>query len=192
VDYTTINIHLGDGNRGMRRKHALERLASEAGYEWGGNPSVGRWLCALADEKLKEEAVYYVQLVEGTNAQTGHLAERIRVLDGPAKGVHELTHGWYVSDADEPVIEEQVREFLKKHSVDYPDDIPLIPGDYSISTPEWNAEYYGWNQPLEDSYPLWMQPRWWQFHNHIDDLDESMYLADWKRQNSRRSSASSG
>lgn len=48
-------IHLGTGAQGAKRRKALESLAKEAGYTWGGKPSVGRWLVALADEKTKLE-----------------------------------------------------------------------------------------------------------------------------------------
>jgi DNA invertase Pin-like site-specific DNA recombinase len=71
MDYTTINIHLGDDNQGARRKRALERLAAEAGYEWGGNPSVGRWLVGLADQKLEEDAVNIRELVERAIEEAG-------------------------------------------------------------------------------------------------------------------------
>lgn len=46
-------IHLGKGQEGQRRKEALESLAVEAGHFWGGQPSIGRWLVALADERLR-------------------------------------------------------------------------------------------------------------------------------------------
>lgn len=48
--YQTINIHLGKGEEGMRRLQALRRLAAEAGYVWNSEPSIGRWLSAVADE----------------------------------------------------------------------------------------------------------------------------------------------
>jgi len=45
-------IHLGQGAEGQRRKEALEKIAALAGYTWGGKPSIGRWLVALADKEL--------------------------------------------------------------------------------------------------------------------------------------------
>lgn len=48
-------IHLGTGMQGAKRRKALESLAKEAGYTWGGKPSIGRWLVALAEEKTKLE-----------------------------------------------------------------------------------------------------------------------------------------
>ena len=51
--YFTINIHLGKGIEGARRVQVLKALAAEAGYYWNGEPSIGRWLSAVADEKLK-------------------------------------------------------------------------------------------------------------------------------------------
>jgi hypothetical protein len=50
--YFTINVHLGKGRDGARRLYALKSLAVEAGYLWNGEPSIGRWLSAIADEKL--------------------------------------------------------------------------------------------------------------------------------------------
>lgn len=42
-------IHLGSGEEGTARRRALEKIADEAGYTWGGRPSIGRWLIATAD-----------------------------------------------------------------------------------------------------------------------------------------------
>lgn len=50
--YFTINVHLGKGADGARRTYALKRLAAEAGHYWNGEPSIGRWLSALADERI--------------------------------------------------------------------------------------------------------------------------------------------
>ncbi len=44
-----ILIDLGQGERGEQRRAALEEMAMEYGYEWGGNPSIGRLVVALAD-----------------------------------------------------------------------------------------------------------------------------------------------
>jgi hypothetical protein len=49
--YHTISIHLGKGKEGVRRLQALRHLAAEAGYLWNNEPSIGRWLSAIADEK---------------------------------------------------------------------------------------------------------------------------------------------
>mgnify|MGYP001278166496 CR=1 FL=1 len=46
-------IHLGTGVEGEFRRQALEALAVEAGCEWGGKPSIGRYIVALADAKLR-------------------------------------------------------------------------------------------------------------------------------------------
>lgn len=51
--YHTINIHLGKGKEGARRLQALRSLAAEAGYLWNNEPSVGRWLSAVADAKSR-------------------------------------------------------------------------------------------------------------------------------------------
>lgn len=45
-------IHLGSGEQGRQRKAALEQIAANEGHVWGGKPSIGRWLVALADSKL--------------------------------------------------------------------------------------------------------------------------------------------
>jgi hypothetical protein len=50
--YYTINVHLGKGKEGARRMHALRLLAAQAGYYWNNEPSIGRWLSAVADEKI--------------------------------------------------------------------------------------------------------------------------------------------
>jgi hypothetical protein len=50
--YYTINVHLGKGKEGARRLHALRLLAAQAGYYWNSEPSIGRWLSAVADEKI--------------------------------------------------------------------------------------------------------------------------------------------
>jgi hypothetical protein len=50
--YYTINVHLGKGKEGARRLHALRLLAAQAGYYWNNEPSIGRWLSAVADEKI--------------------------------------------------------------------------------------------------------------------------------------------
>ena len=48
----TVNVHLGKGTDGARRLYALRSLAAQAGYYWNGEPSIGRWLSALADNHL--------------------------------------------------------------------------------------------------------------------------------------------
>ncbi|UCC76590.1 MAG: hypothetical protein JSW37_13960 [Anaerolineales bacterium] len=50
--YYTINVHLGKGKEGARRLHALRLMAAQAGYYWNREPSIGRWLAAVADEKI--------------------------------------------------------------------------------------------------------------------------------------------
>ncbi|MBN1140119.1 MAG: hypothetical protein JXM73_26350 [Anaerolineae bacterium] len=50
--YYTINLHLGKGKEGARRLHALRLLAAQAGHYWNNEPSIGRWLSAVADDKI--------------------------------------------------------------------------------------------------------------------------------------------
>lgn len=50
--YFTINVHLGKGKEGIRRQMALKTLAAEAGHYWNDEPSIGRWLSAVADERI--------------------------------------------------------------------------------------------------------------------------------------------
>lgn len=45
-------VHLGKGEEGQRRREALETMAAAAGHFWGGKPSIGRWLVAMADKEL--------------------------------------------------------------------------------------------------------------------------------------------
>lgn len=52
ANYYTINIHLGKGKEGARRFHALRLMAAEAGHYWDNEPSIGRWLSAVADERI--------------------------------------------------------------------------------------------------------------------------------------------
>lgn len=54
TDYATISVHLGEGQEGKLRKLALERMAQDARFIWADKPSIGRWLCAQADEFLFE------------------------------------------------------------------------------------------------------------------------------------------
>lgn len=46
-------IHLGLDEQGQQRKEALEQIAAREGHFWGGKPSIGRWLVALADKELE-------------------------------------------------------------------------------------------------------------------------------------------
>jgi hypothetical protein len=50
--YHTISVHLGKGEEGVRRLQALRLLAAEAGFYWDDEPSIGRWLSAIADERI--------------------------------------------------------------------------------------------------------------------------------------------
>lgn len=52
-----ISVDLGNPAIGALRKAALERLAAEAEHEWGGSPSIGRWLTALADQKIEGDKI---------------------------------------------------------------------------------------------------------------------------------------
>jgi len=52
---TTILIDLGIGERGERRKQALLDLAEREGHEWGGKPSIGRLIVAIADDEIERQ-----------------------------------------------------------------------------------------------------------------------------------------
>ena len=52
-DTIRLNIHLGTGAKGLRRLQALRKEAAAQGFYWGGQPSVGRLVVALADELLR-------------------------------------------------------------------------------------------------------------------------------------------
>ncbi len=43
-------VHLGRGEQGIMRRLALDTIAGQAGHWWNGQPSVGRWLVAMADQ----------------------------------------------------------------------------------------------------------------------------------------------
>ena len=49
-----ILINLGKDD-GERRKEALKRLAVEAGFEYRGQGSIGKYICALADGELGQQ-----------------------------------------------------------------------------------------------------------------------------------------
>lgn len=52
AEHVILNkIHLGSGEEGQRRRDALEAMAAAGGHFWGGKPSIGRWLVALADRE---------------------------------------------------------------------------------------------------------------------------------------------
>lgn len=58
-EYTVLQpVHLGKGEEGERRKLALEHLAAREGHLWGGEPSIGRWLVALADQEINEPKTF--------------------------------------------------------------------------------------------------------------------------------------
>jgi len=47
-----IALYLGMDDRGRGRLEALRRMAAEAGYFWGGEPSPGRFIAAQIDQWL--------------------------------------------------------------------------------------------------------------------------------------------
>jgi hypothetical protein len=128
--------------------------------------------------------MFYIQFVDGIGDHPEHLLNRIRILTRPAPESGDLTYNWHVSATDEPMIEDEVRGVMAEHGINYPEHIPLIPGDYSISVPEWNAQYYEWNEQPHEWSPLWVQPTWWQFHNWNDlpDYeDQNILLRNWQK-----------
>lgn len=72
-----VRIELGAGEKGERRKEALKKLAFEAGFEYRGVGSIGKYICAIADGELGKQT----------------LSERTWVLD-LAEKVAELEPGW--------------------------------------------------------------------------------------------------
>jgi len=52
---TTILIDLGIGIKGERRKQALLDLAERENHEWGGKPSIGRLIVAMADDEIERQ-----------------------------------------------------------------------------------------------------------------------------------------
>jgi hypothetical protein len=71
--YHTINVHLGKGVEGARRLQALRLLAAQAGYYWNDEPSIGRWLSAIADGTIGLEG-------EPTPRSTPVLQDKIKAL----------------------------------------------------------------------------------------------------------------
>jgi hypothetical protein len=53
--YTTSPIHLGTGEEGALREAAAREMAAEAGFTWGGEGSIGRWLVAQIDEWIEQK-----------------------------------------------------------------------------------------------------------------------------------------
>jgi hypothetical protein len=51
-------VHLGKGREGEQRKLALEHIAAREGHLWGGEPSIGRWLVALAAREIREPKTF--------------------------------------------------------------------------------------------------------------------------------------
>lgn len=103
---------------------------------------------------------FYVQFVQGTNAQQGHLSDRMRVLAKPQRGHQDLSYGWLVSSTNGPYTDEEMRDLFAQNGIDYPSHIPVVNGDYSTSRPEWNAWYYQWDIQPDNALPLWLQPFW--------------------------------
>ena len=93
--------------------------------------------------------LFHIQYVSGTQGQTGHLAERIRVLRRSAPRSESLNYGWIVTES-RAMTEEQVRDLLRD-AVDYPDEIPIIPGDYSTSDLDSNRSYFNWGLTSSNS-----------------------------------------
>lgn len=64
---TQIRIDLGQGERGERRRIALEQIATERGFAWNNKPSIGRLIVAMADEQIaQDEPLKTVWAVDGS------------------------------------------------------------------------------------------------------------------------------
>ena len=134
---------------------------------------------------------FYVQFVQGTNAQQGHLSDRMRVLAQPQRGHQNLTDGWLVSNTDGPYTDEQMRDLFAQNGIIYPDHIPVLPGDYSTSRPEWNTWYYQWDQQPDNALPLWLQPMWLFWGTDVlsgDDMGE-ITLGEYMKLNASSAAA---
>jgi hypothetical protein len=86
-----ISIYLGeDEQQAAARKAALEALALKAGHEWNGKPSVGRWLCALADERIQGEMTDQLPKLRVKDTQIIHQNDlNIKLATGAV-----LNHGY--------------------------------------------------------------------------------------------------
>ena len=105
--------------------------------------------------------MYHIQYVTGTNGQTGHLAERIRVLREHAPGYDYLDTGWAATEAV-AMDEAETREALEPTG--YPQDRAIEANEYSLSDPSWNAWYYGWELK---SFQITYGPRYNPQHAEI-------------------------
>lgn len=80
-DYVIIAPpHLGSGEQGAARKAALEQLAAEAGCYYNGQPSIGKYLVKLADERILK------------------MAQDKALQDAFNRGQQDARNGWDKSD----------------------------------------------------------------------------------------------
>lgn len=109
-------VHLGTGPEGRRRRQALEQLAAEAGHFWGGKPSIGRWLVAMADAQADE------QREPSDNAWIDRVGElRQTVADVAVAPKSSSDVEWYISEfgVTEPdEVEFLRREFTRQYGVE--------------------------------------------------------------------------
>lgn len=128
--------------------------------------------------------MYHIQFVSGTMAQTGHLAERLRILRKPVGRHQDPTHGWIVTASQGPLTEVNVRALLQQHGIAYPPHIPVVYGGYSISDPDWNSSFYHWDSVPNEWLPVWMQPIWWLYAHANefpgDPMGIDISLAEWR------------
>ena len=62
-----VTPYLGKGEQGQMRLEALKRIAADAGFEYGGEPSVSRWSQHLVDEMCSDDGIgYYAVLRRGS------------------------------------------------------------------------------------------------------------------------------
>lgn len=133
-DYVVLQpIHLGSGMEGELRKRALERLAKDAGHTWGNAPSIGRWLCAVADEKIKEDKMAYYAILSDNLNEPDSL-ESIYFLMEPGRtnlSGEQRVDGWLGTTDDIYQVAlglfdaDGARALLSERNVQIPDDVSV-------------------------------------------------------------------
>jgi len=100
--YTVLQpIHLGSGQLGETRKKALEQLAAEAGCFWDGQPSIGRFLKKLANERIQKMIQEMLKTMLEMDAVEDSVRETVEGMIGADLSEDAKTIAEYVSDDED-------------------------------------------------------------------------------------------
>lgn len=143
----TLTAHLGTGEQGAARKAALVALAERGGHMYNGEPSIGRWLCALADEAgtkpeprlLSNEAMYVVESARKDFYSLGMIEDAICIHRLRWMSRRLTVCGFRVTNGD--TVGQTWTEYIKVHNPaaepvegtydSYPDDLADVWADLS-------------------------------------------------------------